>query len=257
VYIDEDVGSALNLFTGQTIFGAAERGSRRLFFSPLRLNPQVSYFRVFLEDIRGSLSSITNLFSERNINILSSGAFGFGNIWVSEFLADFKSIDTNPEEIVNEIEAMGGFVVSREITELFPRAFELNTTYKIKSDDGRMAIELHELPGGGTISNEFYAIQKAWPEVQALFLDFISSERNLLRISTRIKDVPGSLSRLAELLGTQVNMHAIHEQHHDEASGGWTIYGVLEIGTIEELKSRVKDVSTILDFIVEPLGWNP
>ena len=46
--IDELVGHALNLFPGQVLFGASDEGSKRIFLSPLKLNPHVSYFRVFL-----------------------------------------------------------------------------------------------------------------------------------------------------------------------------------------------------------------
>ena len=134
VKIDDRVGKALDLFPGQTLFGVSEEGSRRLFLSSLRLNPYVSYFRVFMEDIRGSLATITRLFSDKGINILSGGAFGFGNIWVSEFIADFKDVDVTPEEVAAEMEGLGGFVTIREITELFPRAFELNTVYEIGED---------------------------------------------------------------------------------------------------------------------------
>ena len=256
VRIDEKVGSALNLFPGQTLFGAHEGGSGRLFLSPLRLNPHVSYFRVFLEDVRGSLATMTRLFSERGINILSGGAFGFGNIWVSEFIADFKGLEETSEHVAGEIESMGGFVTSREITELFPRAFELEETYELMSDEGGMYMLLPGIPGAAGDSAA-HAVLKAWPQVQAMFVDFSPPGSRLLRITARISDVPGSLNRLAELLGSQVNLHAIHEQHHDEVSGEWTIYGVMELGSPEELEERARGVPSILDLELEPLGWRP
>jgi hypothetical protein len=255
VRIDELVGQALNLFPGQVLFGASDEGSKRIFLSPLKLNPHVSYFRVFLEDIRGSLASMTDLFSERGINILSGGAFGFGNIWVSEFIADFKGVEEGPEGIVNEIEGLGGFVTSREITELFPKAFELESTYQLGSDNDGLLLSMSELPEGIDASTRLYAVLKAWSQVQALFLDFISSRDQLLKITAKISDVPGSLNKLADLLGSQVNLHAIHEQHHDEVSGEWTIYGVMEIGSVEELKAKARRAPTVLGFDVEPLGW--
>lgn len=255
VRIDGNVGSALNLFPGQILFGSSEEGSKRLFLSPLRLNPHVSYFRVFLEDIRGSLATMTNLFSDKGINILSGGAFGFGNIWVSEFIADFKDVNETSEYIVNEIEGMGGFVTSREITELFPRAFELKEAFEIKRDEKGMYMLLPSVPDGIKKVTPIHAVLKAWPQMQTLFLDFSSPENRLLIISAKISDVPGSLSKLAELLGSQVNLHAIHEQHHDEVSGEWTIYGVLELGSLEELREKAKQVPTIIGFKVESLGW--
>jgi len=254
IRIDEKVGSALNLFSGQTLFGAHEGDSGRLFLSPLRLNPHVSYFRVFLEDVRGSLATMTGLFSDKGINILSGGAFGFGNIWVSEFIADFKDVEETSEYIVNEIDGMGGFVTSREITELFPRAFELEETYELRSDEGGMYMLLPSVPEGVSERSNVYAIMKAWPQVQAMFLDFSSHGSRLLKISAKISDVPGSLNKLAELLGTQVNLHAIHEQHHDEVSGEWTIYGVMEVGSVEELREKARGVPSVLAFEVEPLG---
>ena len=255
VRIDEKVGSALNLFSGQTLFGAHEEGSERFFLSPLRLNPHVSYFRVFLEDVRGSLATMTGFFSDKGINILSGGAFGFGNIWVSEFIADFKDVEETSEYIVNEIDSMGGFVTSREITELFPRAFELKETYELRSDEGGMYMLLPSVLEEVSERSTVYAIMKAWPQVQAMFLDFSSHGSRLLKISAKISDVPGSLYKLAELLGTQVNLHVIHEQHHDEVSGEWTIYGVMEVGSVEELSEKAGGVPSILAFEVEPLGW--
>jgi len=255
IRIDGKVGSALNLFPGQILFGAGEEDTGRFFLSPIRLNPNVSYFRVFLEDIRGSLASITRLFSDRGINILSGGAFGFGNIWVSEFVADFRDVDATADSIVNEIESLGGFVTSMEITELFPRAFELKSTYEIKSDSKGMYLLLDGLPRRVSSGQDTHAVLKAWPQMQALFIDFIPSENRLLKISAELSDVPGSLNGLARLLGAQVNLHAIHEQHHSEVSGVWTIYGVLEVGSIDELKEKAMALSTIRKFEVEPLGW--
>jgi hypothetical protein len=257
VRMDETVESALNLFPGQVLFGAREEGSDRFFLSPLRLNPHAIYFRVFLEDVRGSLAAMTEIFSEKGINLLSGGAFGFGNIWVSEFIADFKGVDVEPEAVVSEIEGLGGFVTPREITELFPRAFELASTFEIESDepDG-MYLMLPGYPQGTGTGNDMYAVLKAWPRVQALFIDFYSSTSGLVKITAKIRDVPGSLNELSSLLGSQVNLIAIHEQHHNETSGEWTIYGVLEIGGLDELRERTTDVSSIIELNVEPLGWD-
>lgn len=257
VHIDNKVGSALNLFPGQILFGAGDEGSNRLFLSSLRLNPDVSYFRIFLEDVRGSLAMITKLFVNRGINILSGGAFGFGNIWVSEFVADFKDVDETPDGIVDEIESLGGFVTSREITELFPRAFELKLTHEIKTDSsGEMYFLLPSLPEGIFERHSVYAVHKAWSRVQALFIDFFTSESKLVKISARIKDVPGSLSKLAGLLGTQVNLIAIDEQHHNEVSGEWNAYGVLEIGRLEEIREKAWELPNIIALDIKPLGWN-
>jgi hypothetical protein len=149
---------------------------------------------------------------------------------------------------------MGGFVTSMEITELFPKAFELKSTYEIKSDSKGMYLLLDGLPQRVSSDQDMHAVLKAWPQMQALFIDFIPSENRLLRISAELSDVPGSLNGLAILLGAQVNLHAIHEQHYSEVSGMWTIYGVLEIGGIDELKDKVKALSTIRKFDVEILG---
>lgn len=200
------------------------------------------------------MASITRLFSDRGINILSGGAFGFGNIWVSEFVADFRDVDATAENIVNEIESLGGFVTSMEITELFPRAFELKSTYEIKSDIKGMYLHLDGLPRRASSGQDVHAVLKAWPQMQALFVDFIPSENRLIKISAELNDVPGSLNELAKLLGAHVNLHAIHEQHHSEVSGVWTIYGVLEVGNVDELKEKARALSTIRKFEVEPLG---
>lgn len=256
VKVDRRVGYALGLFPGQTLFGASEEKSKRLFLSPLRLNPEVSYFRIFLEDMRGSLAKITRLFSESNINILSGGAFGFGNIWVSEFISDFKGIQTTPEAIINEIEGLGGFVTSREITEFFPKAFHLESTYEIRADESNgLCLLLPEIPEKVGDGSELHVVLKAWSRVQALFIDFYAPENKLLKISVKIQDIPGSLNKLASLLGNQLDLQAIDEQHHDEASGVWTLYGILMIGSLAELYEKANKMSNILMFEAEPLGW--
>ncbi len=246
---------ALGLFPGQTLFGAAERGPDRLFLSPLRLNPHVSSFRIFLEDVRGSLAEVTGLFSDKNVNILSAGAFGFGNIWVSEFLADFRGVDASPEDISAGIEGMGGFVTSREITELFPRAFEMSSTYELRENGGEGDLVLTGEAGASTPRGGSYAVIKAWPRLQALFVDFYPSEGKLVRVSAKLSDVPGSLRKLADLLGAQVDLNAIDALHHDEASGEWNAYGVLVIGGLGDLRGRASGIGEILELEVEPLGW--
>ncbi len=255
VLMDERVGNALSFFPGQTLFGVQEKDSKRLFISSLKLTPQVIYYQVFLEDVRGSLSSMTALFSERGVNILSGGAFGFGNIWISEFIADFQGVDADPDAIAEEIEGMGGFVTSREITELFPRAFELTETYKIEgSKEEGLYLHLPELPGG-TRGLGAHAILKAWPRIQALFLDFYPEGEKLVKITAKLNDVPGSLNKLATLIGSQVDLHAIDELHHEVDAGVWTSYGKLMVGTLEELREKAKEMTNIFTFDVEPLGW--
>ena len=88
-------------------------------------------------------------------------------------------------------------------------------------------------------------------------MDFIAPGTKLLKINAMIEDIPGALNKLTSLLGSQVNMHAIHGQHHEAHTGEWTIYGVLEVGGIEELKTSARDGSPIISFDVEPLGWEP
>lgn len=254
VYIDEKISGVLNLFPGQNLFGGSTPGSTRLSVSTIWLNPHVSYFRVFMQDVRGSLASVTELFSSKGVNILSSGAFGFGNIWVSEYIADFKDMDVTADDIVGDIEGLGGFVTSREITEFFPKAFKLESTYKIQVDDnGRMYLLLSEAVSG--LSAGSYAILKAWADIQALFIDFLPPATRLLQISAMLNDVPGALQKLAALIGTQANMYAIDAQHHEEATGLWVVYGVLEIGSIEELIAKAESAPAILKFDIIPLGW--
>ncbi len=255
VGIDEKIAGVLNLFPGQNLFGGSTEGSTRLSVSTMRLNPHVSYFRVFMEDIRGSLASVTELFSSKGVNILSSGAFGFGNIWVSEYIADFKGMDVTADDIVNDIQGLGGFVTSREITEFFPKAFELETIYEIQVDgQGEMYLLLPEVTAG-VAGIGSYALLKAWADIQALFIDFLPQGTRLVQISAMLNDIPGALNKLAALIGTQVNMHAIDAQHHEEATGLWIVYGVLEIGSLEELRSKAENAPEVLKFDVKPLGW--
>ncbi|MBQ04875.1 hypothetical protein CL673_09280 [Candidatus Bathyarchaeota archaeon] len=255
VLIEERVGNALSFFPGQTLFGVEDKGSKRLFISSLKLTPRTIYYRVFLEDIRGSLASMTSLFSEKRVNILSGGAFGFGNIWVSEFIADFQGVDSDPDSVAEEIEEMGGFVASREITELFPRAFDLIETYRIEgSKEEKLYLLLPEL-SGRTTGPRSHVILKAWPRIQALFIDFYPEGEKLVKITAKLNDVPGSLNKLAGLIGTQVNLNALDELHHEESAGVWTSYGNLVVGTLKELREKAEEMANIFTFDVEPLGW--
>jgi len=253
--IEDKISYSLGLFEGQSLFGGSEKGMGRLFLSTIKLNPHVHYFRVFMDDVRGSLSNITKLFADNNINILSGGGFGFGKIWVSEFIADFKGIEISPEKIVEDIESFGAFVTSREITELFPKSFELEETYKIKGNGEELSISLSEIPLERSSDDPVHAILKSWPRIQALFIDFYTPENRLVRINARIKDVPGSFDKLAKFIASQVDSHAYSEQHHDEQSGEWTIYGSLVLGEINELLERSKQIDTIVGFDIEPMGW--
>jgi len=257
INIPPQVSKSLNLFPGQNIFGSDEEGSLRYFLSPIKLNPHVSYFRVFLEDIMGSLATTTSLFSEKGVNILNSAAFGFGNIWVSEYIADFSNVETSADAVAADLEALGGFVTSREITEYFPKAFSLEETYKLQEDANGLHFVLSTIPESLQSSQSSYAILKAWPEVQAIFLDFIAPGTKLLKITSMIDDVPGSLNKLTALLGSQVNLHAIHGQHHEADTGEWLIYGELKVGQLDELNNNAEKEATVIKFKAEPLGWKP
>lgn len=167
---------ALRLFKGQTIFIGAEEGSKRLILSTVKLNPEVNYFRTYLEDVPGSLAKVTEIFKNSNLSVLTGGAFSFGNLWVSEFLLDFKGLSTSPKEIVSQIEGLGGFVVSGEITELLPKSFNLQWSFQLNGDEKDEVYLM--LPQSfcnriGLIwTSTSYAVVKAWPQVKALFMDF-------------------------------------------------------------------------------------
>ena len=259
ITLSEKIVGALGLFRGQRLFGFFEEGSRRLILSPMRLNPSVSLFRIYLEDIRGSLAQITEIIKRRNVNILNSGAFTFGNIWVSEFILDLKGLDATPDEIRQEIEELGAFVTSNEITEYFPRAFDLQSKFEIIRDEkgkGQITIPSEDLTRAGFSTNPpAYAVLSAWTSVRALFVDFYSPEAKLVRVSARIRDVPGALHSLASLLRTQIDLQAIDEQHQDEASGEWTGFGILIAGRVSQLAEKAMNVASILHFDSEPLGW--
>ena len=76
-----------------------------------------------------------------------------------------------------------------------------------------------------------------------------------MEISAMLNDIPGALNRLAAVVATQVNMHAVDAQHHEEATGLWIIYGVLQIGSVEELAAKAEAAPEILKFDVKALGW--
>jgi hypothetical protein len=250
--IPPKIAGSAGFFPGQTIFGFIEQESGRLLLSPLKLTSTVSYYRMFLDDVRGSLATVTRLFSDRKLNILSGGAFAFSNIWVSEFLVDFGGSGVSPDEITNELSGMGGFVTSREITELFPVSFNLSTIYKICEDMEGLKL-VSSFPAESLIKRARYAVIKAWPRIRAVFIDFYPPESNLTHLSALIKDVPGSLTRFTETVGTQVNLNAIDELHHDEASSEWNAYGELVVGDVEELVMKVKNLDTVLKFSAQKL----
>jgi len=99
-----------------------------------------------------------------------------------------------------------------------------------------------------------YAVVKAWPRLRAMFIDFFPPDSGLVHIRARIKDVPGSLKKLTEVIGAQVNLNALDELHHDEVSGVWNAYGELMIGKLEDLVARARQLDTVADFEATPLN---
>lgn len=256
--LSRKISGALGLFEGQTLFASYEEGSGQLFLSTVRLNPSVNYFRIYLEDIRGSLAKITEILKDSNINILSGGAFSLGNLWLSEFILDFNEAEATPDEIINELDVLGGFMTSREITELFPRSFDLKSTLDI-SGDGPEDLHLIIPSGfsdkhGMSLESATHAVMSAWPRVKALFIDFYRSESKLVKISAKIRDVPGSLHALADVIRTQVNLQAIDELHHDATSGVWVSFGILVMGDLDELCAKAIKLPSVLEFEAEQLG---
>jgi len=258
--ISRKISGALGLFEGQTLFASHDEGSGQLLLSTVSLNPSVNYFRIYLEDVPGSLSKITEMLKDGNINILSGGAFSLGNLWLSEFILDFKEAEATPEDIIDELGVLGGFVTSREITELFPRSFDLQSTLEI-TGGGPEGLYL-TIPGdfsakrGMSWESASHAVMSAWPRVKALFIDFYQPGSKLLKISAKIRDVPGSLHALADVIRTQVDLQAIDELHHDAESGVWAAFGILLIGGLDELHRKATNLPTVIKFEAEPLGWN-
>lgn len=250
IIIPEKQSGVSNIFEGQNLFGDIDNESGRLLLSPLRLTSTVNYFRMFLDDFRGGLAQVTKLFSQRDLNILSGGAFGFNNIWVAELMVDFGGSNISPDIIVSEISDMGGFVTSREITELFPTNFHLKDSYKVLEVDGNLSIEGEK---GENWRETQVAVIKSWPRIQAMFIDFFAEGSKLIHIKAVIDDSPGSLTKLTEVIGTQVNMNAIDEKHHDEVSGEWNAYGTLEVGTVKELKDKAEALQNVQSFHVTKL----
>ncbi len=248
IKIPPKVVGVIGVFPGQTLFGYMEPETGRLLLSPLRLTSTVSYFRMFLDDVRGSLTGVTELFSKRGLNILTGGAFGFSNIWVSEFLVDFADSGISPDEVMAEVSDMGGFVTSREITELFPVSFNLSATYVVKGDEGDWVRVVSDEASEEQVRRAKYAVVKAWPRIRTMFIDFFPPDSGLVHIMARIKDVPGSLKKLTEVIGAQVNLNALDELHHDEVSGVWNAYGELVIGEIEDLVARARQLDTVAVF---------
>ncbi len=260
IYLNNKTAGALRLYPGQTLFGFFEEGSQHLLLSSIRLNPEVNYFRTYLENVRGSLSRVTRIFQEHNINILSGGAFSFGNLWISEIIADFKNSNTNPEYIKQEIEAMGGFLLHREITELFPRSFSLESTIEIKRDEKEgkgmyllLPIQFAEKIGLSWNSDS-YAVLKTWSRVQALFIDFYPPNAKLVKVSAKILDVPGSLHELSNFLKSYIDLQAIDESHFDELSGEWIAFGILVMGDLDEVSEKAEGLSKVLRVVIEPLS---
>jgi len=202
IRIPPKVGGVIGVFPGQTLFGYMEPETGRLLLSPLRLTSTVSYFRMFLTDVRGSLADVTELFSKRGLNILTGGAFGFSNIWVSEFLVDFADSGASPDEVM-----------------AFPVSFNLSATYLVEADKGEWVRVVSSEAAEAQVRRAKHAVLKAWPRIRAMFIDFFPPDSGLVHIKARIKDVPGSLKKLTEVIGAQVNLNALDELHHDEVSG--------------------------------------
>lgn len=255
IEIPEKIRGVIGVYPGQSLFASVEEDSGRVLISPLKLTTTTNYFRMFLSDVRGSLAQVTKLYADRGINILSGGAFGFGNIWVSEILADFSDTDVSPDEILTELTGMGGFITSREITELFPRSFNLNIIFKVEEIDGKTVIKSNT-SSENVIKRAKYAIIKAWPRLRAIFIDFFPPEIKLVHIQAKLKDEPGSLYKLTDVIGTQVNLNSVDELHHEEGTGMWNAYGELVVGTLDQLVKKASKLDCVEVFKADSLGWN-
>jgi hypothetical protein len=97
---------------------------------------------------------------------------------------------------------------------------------------------------------------KAWPQVKTLFIDFCPPGAKLLRISAKMRDVPGSLYSLADTLRTQVDLQAIDELHYTETSGEWMIFALLLSGEISDLKKKVLALPNVIKLDIETPGWH-
>jgi hypothetical protein len=86
-----------------------------------------------------------------------------------------------------------------------------------------------------------------------MFIDFFPKGSKLTHIQATLDDKTGSLMKMTEVIGTQVNMNAIDEKHHDEVSGEWNAYGTLEVGTAEELREKLSLLEQVRSFQVSVL----
>lgn len=250
--IPNKTAGAIGIFPGQNLFSDMDYETGRMIISPLHLTSTTNYFRFYLNDVRGSLHNLTRLFSDRGLNILSGGGFGFNNIWASEFLVDFSDSNISPDVIMDEVSDLGGFVTNREITELFPMGFNLDTTFNAEeAEDGVKVIS--DKPAESLIKRSNVGVVKAWPRLRALFIDFFTPNTKLVHIKARIKDQPGSLMALSNLISSYVNLSAIDEAHHAIASGEWNAYGELLTGTCKDLESTARKLDTIINFNAELL----
>jgi hypothetical protein len=118
----------------------------------------------------------------------------------------------------------------------------------VEAGSGEAVKVVSDIPIGAQFKRGKYAVIKAWPRINAVFIDFFPAESNLVRITARIKDEPGSLYKLSEAIGANVNLNAIDELHHDEVSGVWNAYGVLVLGDLDDLVSRARKLDTVVKF---------
>jgi hypothetical protein len=250
--IPQKTAGAIGIFPGQNLFSFLEHDTGRMILSPLHLTSMTNYFRFYLNDVRGSLLNVTKIFSDKGLNILSGGGFGFSNIWVSEFLVDFSGSDISPEKVMDEVSDLGGFVTNREITELFPMGFKLDLTFNAETaPDGVMVVS--KSPAESKIRRSKIGVVKAWPRLRAIFIDFFTPDTNLVHIQAKIEDQPGSLMALSEAISSYVNLGAIDEAHHAVASGEWNAYGELLKGTAEELMSKALELDNVINISVRSL----
>jgi hypothetical protein len=250
--VPRKTAGAIGIFPGQNLFSFIDHETGRMILSPLQLTSMTNYFRFYLNDVRGSLHQVTKVFSEHKLNILSGGGFGFSNIWVSEFLVDFSNSAVTSDTVLDEVGNLGGFVVNREITELFPLGFSLDTTFN--AEQGRDGIRVVSgRPAESLIRNSRVGVVKAWPRLRALFIDFYTPDTKLVHIVAGIKDQPGSLMALSDVISSYVNLNAVDEAHHAVASGEWNAYGELVTGSIQELQSAASKLDNVLKFNVELL----
>ncbi len=260
------MAESLRLFSGQTLFSCfdKEKDHRQLLLSPIKLNPTMNYFRVYINNERGILEKICEALNEYDVNIAGYGAFVLGNLAVFEITADFKNAKGSPDMIRTKLQEIGGVVIHRRLIELIPLFFNNQTVITVeKEGKNHDPIKEWSLNIPKSIASEVginwneksFAIISNYSRIPALLVEFLLPNSPIVKLSANLVDQPGALFRLSNVLKDYIDIKASFQTLLDEKTEKYMAIGILIQGNTEGIKSALENLPQVKEFNIERIGW--